>query len=209
MNLPLYIDKLQQHGSYSFTKLRAQRETGESDPALKLALWRLARKRRIVPVREGFYVIVPLEYASSEMLPPEWFIDDMMKFLQQPYYVGLLSAAAVHGAAHQQPQEFHVVVQKASRNIRVGRLFIRFFAKATLQTSAIERLKTPTGYMHVATPAVTALDLVTYASRVGGFERVATVLQELGEKLTAPMLIGCMTSTLPSTEVKSSASPVW
>jgi predicted transcriptional regulator of viral defense system len=69
-------------------------------------------------IREGFYVIVPLEYASSGILPPEWFIDELMKFLRQPYYVGLLSAAAIHGAAHQQPQEFHVVIPEALRSIK-------------------------------------------------------------------------------------------
>lgn len=38
-----------------------------------------------------------------------------MKFLGQPYYVGLLSAAALHGAAHHQPQEFQVVTNKQFR----------------------------------------------------------------------------------------------
>ncbi|MBU2500813.1 type IV toxin-antitoxin system AbiEi family antitoxin [bacterium] len=32
-----------------------------------------------------------------------------MRYLAQPYHVGLLSAAAIHGAAHQQPMVFHVV----------------------------------------------------------------------------------------------------
>ncbi|NGM73129.1 hypothetical protein G5B32_07720 [Sphingobacterium sp. SGL-16] len=31
-----------------------------------------------------------------------------MKFLERPYYAGLLNAASFHGAAHQQPQEFFV-----------------------------------------------------------------------------------------------------
>jgi predicted transcriptional regulator of viral defense system len=113
-----YVDDLQQKGRYTFTKAEARRAVRVSDTVLKLSLWRLAKKRRIALIREGFYVIVPLEYASSGILPPEWFIDELMKFLRQPYYVGLLSAAAIHGAAHQQPQEFHVVIPEALRSIK-------------------------------------------------------------------------------------------
>jgi predicted transcriptional regulator of viral defense system len=184
-----YVDDLQQKGRYTFTKAEARRAVRVSDIVLKLSLWRLAKKRRIALIREGFYVIVPLGYASSGILPPEWFIDELMKFLRQPYYVGLLSAAAIHGAAHQQPQEFHVVIPEALRSIKVGSLQIRFFKKASMKSSSTEDAKTQTGYMKVSDPAVTAIDLVAYASRVGGLDRVFTVLQELSEKITPDMLL--------------------
>ena len=32
-----------------------------------------------------------------------------MEFIAKPYYVGLLSAAALYGVAHQQPQEFFII----------------------------------------------------------------------------------------------------
>ena len=149
----------------------------------------MARKKRIAQVREGFFVIVPLEYVSSGILPPDWFIADMMKYLHMPYYVGLMSAAALHGAAHQQPQEFQVVTTGPIRRIRAGRLSIAFFTKAILRSSATEQRKTSTGYMNVSTPAVTALDLVAYARRIGGLNSALTVLQELAEKITAQTLL--------------------
>ena len=49
------------------------------------------------------------------------WIDDLMRFHHVPYYVGLLSAAALHGAAHQQPQEFQVVSGAVLRPLTVGR----------------------------------------------------------------------------------------
>ena len=184
-----YVSDLQQSGRYTFTKAEAKKALGGSDSVMKLSLWRLARKKRVVLIREGFYVIVPIEYASRGVLPPEWFIDDLMKFIRQPYYVGLLSAAALHGAAHQQPQEFHVVVPAAMRSIKAGPLLIRFFKKVNMKSSSTEESKTQTGYMKVSNPAVTALDLVAYASRVGGLDRVFTVLQELSEKMNADMVL--------------------
>ena len=43
--------------------------------------------------------------------------------------------------------------------------------------------------MRISDPAVTAIDLVTYNKRVGGLDRVLTVLQELGESINPKMLI--------------------
>jgi len=33
-------------------------------------------------------------------LPPIFSIDILMKFIERPYFVGLISALALHGAAH-------------------------------------------------------------------------------------------------------------
>ena len=184
-----FIDNLQAKGRYSFTKQEAKQATRDSDSVLKLSLWRLAKKRRVKLIREGFYTIVPLEYASSGVLPPDWFLADLMKFIGQPYYVGLLSAAAIHGASHQQPQEFQVVVPVPMRAIRAGRVTVRFYTKAGLRSSSVVEVKTSTGYMRVSDPAATAIDLVAYADRVGGLDRVLTVLQELSEKITPDMLL--------------------
>jgi len=184
-----YVDSLQKKGRYTFTKAELKKAVQESDAILKLSLWRLAKRQRITLIREGFYVIIPLEYASSGVLPPDWFVDDLMKFLGQQYYVALLSAAGIHGAAHQQTQEFQVMVPQMLRGIKAGSLRIKFFKKASMGSSSPDLFKTQTGYMKVSNPAVTAIDLVAYASRVGGLDRVLTVLQELSEKLSAEILL--------------------
>src|SRR6266496_3549594 len=85
------------------------------EEALKKAARRLAAKGRIAIPRRGFFVIVPIEYRSAGAPPPSWFIDELMRFHGHPYYVGLLSAAALHGAGHQQPQEFQVVTNAQLR----------------------------------------------------------------------------------------------
>ncbi len=183
-----FVDSLQKKGRYCFAKGEVAHHTGLKEPVLNLALWRLARKRRVVLVRRCFYVIVPLEYAATGVLPPEWFIADLMRHVKQPYYVGVLTAAALHGAGHQQPQEFHVVGPKAQRAVRMGGLRIRFFKKTAMRRSAVVEWKTPTGTMHVSDPAVTALDLMRYADEVGGIGAVYPMLCDLRGKMTAPML---------------------
>ena len=85
---------------YSFAAGEALKALGVSSIALRSALWRLARSRRVASPRRGFYVIVPPEHRAVGCPSPEWFIDDLMAYLGCPYYVGLLTAGALHGAAH-------------------------------------------------------------------------------------------------------------
>jgi hypothetical protein len=61
-----------------------------SDAALKLAARRLGVKHRLAMPRRGFFVIVPLEYSVAGAPPASWFLDDLMKFEQAGYYLGLL-----------------------------------------------------------------------------------------------------------------------
>ena len=56
--------------------------------------------------RRGFYLIVDPGHRELGALPATAWIDDLMRFHGVPYYVGLLTAAALHGAAHQQPMAF-------------------------------------------------------------------------------------------------------
>lgn len=177
-----FADTLQSRGRLVFTREEAARASpGTSASGVAQALHRLAERGRVTHVRAGFYVIVPLEYRATGIVPPTWFIHDLMQFIGQPYYVGLLSAAAVHGAAHQQPQELQVVTTKPVRAIELEHARLVFVTNSrTLDVPAVDR-KVETGSFRVSSPAATALDLVRYAGHVGGLSNVATVLSELIE----------------------------
>lgn len=133
--------------------------------------------------RIGFYVIVPLEYRSAGSPPASWFVDPLMEYLKQPYYVGLLTAASLHGAAHHRPQEFQVVTDRPTRPVRSGRVRIRFVVSSEVDRVAVTSVNSATGAMRVSTPAATALDLVLYVDASGGYDNVAGVLASLAEKI--------------------------
>jgi len=182
------IDDWQARGRYTFSREDLTNEMGKWDTTVRDALRRLTRRSRIARPRTGFYVIVPLEYRSAGAPPPSWFIDPLMDYADQPYYVGLLSAAALHGAAHHRPQEFQVVTDQPTRSAMVGRGRIRFFVSSVIDQMAVKRVKTTTGTMRVSTPAATALDLVRYVRASGGYDNVATVLVELAERIDSDEL---------------------
>jgi predicted transcriptional regulator of viral defense system len=193
-DLPGWINLKQSQGSYFFTREEALKELKINAIAFRQAVVRLTEKNRIIRVHGGFYVIIPLEYAASGILPAEWFIDDLMRYVGQPYYVGLLSAAILHGAAHQQPQQYQVVTNKPIREARLKSLALRFFVKKGLSHTPVTRIKVQTGFIVVSTPEATALDLVRYSRAIGGLDRVITVLQELGEVIHADKLIEAVQS---------------
>jgi len=174
-----WIDALHSHGKYTFLRAEASGGSGLSAEAVKKALQRLARRGRVVKVKDYFFVIVPLEYASAGAPPVPWFIHDLMAAMKLPYYVGLLSAAGLHGASHQQPQEFQVVTDRSVRHLAVGRTRIRFFASKYAGKATVEDVKTPTGSMRVSTPETTTVDLVRFAKAAGNLDNVATVIAEL------------------------------
>lgn len=177
------IDRWQARGRYWFSRQDLAGELGKWDNATRDALRRLAASGRVGRPRIGFYVIVPLEYRSAGAPPASWFIDPLMDHLGQPYYVGLLSAAELHGAAHQRPQELQVVTDRPTRPVEVGRVRIRFTVNSSLRAVAVQEVKTATGFMRVSTPAATALDLVRYQHASGGYDHVAGLLAELADAI--------------------------
>lgn len=184
-----YINKLAASGRYHFSSSDAREALGVSAEATRLALNRLARKNRIAQPARGFYVILPPEYRSLGCLPPDQFIAALMERLRQPYYVGLLSAAQYHGAAHHRPQEFQALLEKARRPIRCGQVRTTFIVRRQLQQVPVQNFNTPRGTVHVSTPEATAVDLAGYCHRAGGIDQVATVLFDLAEQIDPQKLL--------------------
>lgn len=189
VSLSAYMDALQRKGVYTFLGVDAIKVLNISDVAFASAANRLIRKKRLVRPRHGFYVIVPVEYQIDGAPTPDWYIDELMSYQKQPYYVALLSAAALHGAAHQQPQVFQVITNKPLRSLRIGRARIEFYTKKNIKSDESEKMKVPTGYMQVATPEMTALDLIQHVKAAGYLNNIATVLSELIEKINGQKLL--------------------
>lgn len=179
-----YLEHIQSKGSYTVTLDELKAQFDSSEKAIHQNIYRLKRKNQLAQVRKGFYVIIPPQYSSKGMVPPTLFMDDMMRFLRRDYYVGLLSAAALHGAGHQQPMEFQVIIKKPPlRRIKNRKLNINFFIKKHWNSDQITEKKTETGYLKVSSPELTVFDLVDYNKKIGGLNRILPILEELAEEV--------------------------
>jgi predicted transcriptional regulator of viral defense system len=182
-----YLAKVRAQGRYYFTVDEVKEHFSMPYTTVRQSIFRLKYRNEIALIRKGFYVIIPPEYSKQGMLPPYLYMDDLMKFLGKSYYVGLSSAAAMYGAAHQQPMGYSVITQTpAPRNIE--KLKIDFFAKKELIEDGIVQQKTPAGYINVSSPELTALDLFDYLHKFG-INRIATILEELTEAMKPSALL--------------------
>ncbi len=178
-----YIESLRKQGKYLFLKHEAAHVLGVSENALQKSITRLSKKGKVAYLKKGLYQIIPVEYESAGSLPPEWIIHDLMAHLGIPYYIGLLSAAALHGAAHQAPQIFQVICQKQVPKLTLGHLRICFYVSQDFSSIPTQEMKTPAGYVKVSTAEGTAFDLIRYLHQSGHLNHVATLLSELGEEM--------------------------
>ena len=186
-------------GRYHFTSSELRSALGVSDAAARQALSRLAAKGEIASPARGFYVNVPPEYRRLGCLPADQFIPALMEHRNARYYVGLLSAAQYHGAAHHRPQEFQVVVERNRPAIMCGAVRVAFVARRNLSAVPVENFNNPRGTVLVSTVEGTAVDLIGYMRRAGGLDRVAGALLELGDDMNPKRLV----------EASQSASILW
>jgi len=155
-----------------------------SNEAIRLSVHRLKKKGRVCSVWREHFVAVPDEYALGGFVPPVEYIDKLMNSLGHKYYVGLLSAAALYGSSHHQPQSFMVVVN--SNNIKSKKdknISLRFISKSQIHEGNLIRKNASYGEVMVSNPIMTALDLINYENRIGGLERAAEVIAGLADEL--------------------------
>ena len=188
------LDDFQRQGLYGFDRSKVEKSLPASTAAVGKALKRLAEKGRVKRICKGFHAIVPVEYATQGIPPSDRNIADLMRSLDLPYYIGLLSAAALHGAAHQQVQQLQIVVPRQERPLGLPGLSIRFFQKRDFATTPIQSRKGHSGMLPVSSPDATALDLVRYSRHIGGLDAVLTVLSKLAESIDPVKLASTATT---------------
>ncbi|MEZ4776588.1 MAG: type IV toxin-antitoxin system AbiEi family antitoxin [Bacteroidia bacterium] len=180
-----WLERLLARGSYGFALRILEKELPDYTPtAIKRALSRLTKKGKIVSIYKGYYVILPPQYALKGILPPALFLDAFMSYLKRPYYVSLLSAAALHGASHQQPQEYFVLTNfPVLRPMQKKGLKINYISIRQIPNILLEKRKTEAGYITISNAILTACDLIQFEKRIGGLNRAAAVLSELIESI--------------------------
>lgn len=149
---------------------------------VRVRLNQQVRKQRFFSPARGLWVPIPPEYRTWGAVPASHFIDHLMRFLERDYYVGWLSAAELHGAAHQRPQVFQVAVSNALSPRDFGRVRLRFITRSHARELPRIRRQTPTGEIWASTPELTALDLLDVPRIGGGLSNATTVVIELAQE---------------------------
>ena len=169
-------------GENFFTKRNALKALDISPSQFKYQAYRLVKKGVIKRLANNFYMIIPPEYYHLGGLPPLWFIDHLMKYLGQEYYVGLLTAGSLYGATEQQPMVFQVVIDKQMRNISLKRGLIEFHTHQDCKSVIKTRFLVPTGFAYISNREQTMLDLIRFYKACGYMSNVALVVKTLANE---------------------------
>ena len=154
---------------------------------------------KLVRVTKGGWVPVPPEYRIAGAPPPSHFVHQLMEHLGHLYYVGFLSAAAIHGASHQAPMAFQVVTPARLRERRIGRGRIRFIHRPAAAERARALHNVPTGRIWVSVPEVTVFDLLDAPRHGAGLSNVATIIGEfLGDGRLDPNELASVGASYPA-----------
>jgi predicted transcriptional regulator of viral defense system len=183
MTVARLVEEFQKKATYVFRQEEIEKRIQGSHEGIRKALIRLIKKKQILRLHNGLFLIVPLEYQMIGAPPPVWYIDTLMNYLSLPYYIGLLTASSLQGAAHQQPAEFQIMTTKQIRSLRIGRTILKFFNSKQLVNIKIQKMKSETGYFNISSPEITAYDLIKYVKAAGSLHNAATVLAELSNKI--------------------------
>lgn len=184
------LRELQRTGRSIFTVADAQCLLKGSRPAVMAMINRLRQNGLIVTLTNGLYAILqPTEQTHG--LQPLRVLDSLMRYLGTGYYVGLLSAANHWGAAHHKPQILQVITAQRHFLKRLKKLKMEFYLKKNFPKVGVLSAKTPFGYHQISTPELTALDVITYETRSGGFNNVCLVVRDLITSMQEKSLLVC------------------
>lgn len=179
-----YIKQLQSFEEYSFSIEEVIKNASKDSTAVKRELSRLVKKKEVLNLRKGFYLIIPPRYTSSEKLPIQLYAEKLFKYLDRNYYVGLHTAAKIHGASHQQSQRDYLIIETPKLNTVQKRSFdIRFLTTGAWPKSNIEIKKSDAGEYKISSPTLTFMDLIHHHNKIGGINRMLASLEELTEEM--------------------------
>lgn len=184
MTLSEWIDKREMTGFPTFS----YNEVREAFPALSAQvvsneLYRLGKQKRIQSVHKGFYTAVSLQFRDRGVVPPYNYIDQLMTHLNRPYYISLLSAGVLNGAAHQRPQRLSVTTVLPRIPVSTNSNKQLFWSyRNEIPEKLLCQTHSDTGILLYSNPELTAIDLVQYSQQIGGLSAAATVIAELTEK---------------------------
>lgn len=185
MRVADFVEKCLEYERYAFSLDELRINVNKSDLALQHELARLSKKKLVLSLRRGFYLILPPNYRSFGKLPLELYVGTLFDYLKKPYYIAFYSAAQFHGASHQQVQHSYLMTKEPKpRDIEKGTIYLNFSGTSNWPTKNIEQRKSDAGFFNVSSPALTAIDLINYQSTMGGLNRIFTVLEELTEVMT-------------------------
>jgi hypothetical protein len=194
-----FLDDLQARGDLVVSVDEAAKQNVLTRIAAQRQLERLAPRATRLPGRRSAFLIVAPEHRLRGAPPVAAWLDEYFRAQGDLYYVGLLSAAALHGSSNQAVQVTQVILRQPRRPIVVGKIHLDFYVKSKLELTPLTEIPGLPAPLAVSSPEATVLDLIAFSHRLGGIERALEVIQGLEGALTAAGMRSAIRAGVPVT----------
>ena len=164
MNISDWIHSREIRGKATFSIVDVKDAFAERpSKSINTELSRQVSRGRVQSVYRGFYVIVPVQYQLKGVIPPAYYVDGLMEYVGKPYYLGLLSAASMHGATHQRAMKTQVmtVVPRIKESGKNSLLDWNY--RQEIPEAFVVKKNAEIGTLRYSGPELTAVDLVQFA----------------------------------------------
>jgi len=136
----------------------------------------LTRKKWILKIRSGVYVIAPLEAGEtgSESYTLHSFV--IGSLLTKPYYIGYWSALNHHGLTEQTPSSVYIVTPKRRNSRKLLDINFKFVTINPRKMFGIEETIIENYKVNISSPEKTIVDCLDHPEHCGGIEELAKAL---------------------------------
>lgn len=158
-------------------------------PAAKKVSYSLMKKKWIMPLKRGLFVIVPLDvgvqgaaaFAISNLIVPSYLVKN--------YYLSYGSALHYHGFSDQLLREVFVATDKARKPVQLIDSKVIFIHLKKMKFFGIQKISVEGKEVRIANKEKTIIDCLEKPQFCGGIEEVAKAIYFNGEELDIPKLI--------------------
>ncbi len=140
---------------------------------IQIMIEKLQRKKRLVPIKRGVYMVIPLRAIDKKFSLDNYQLVDYL--LKEDYYIGLYNAFNLHGFTEQIPNKLFVFNTKYSADKKILHYNFKFFKiKKDKLFGILRKYKYP-----YSDKERTIMDVLEYPEYLGGLGEVMDRIKQV------------------------------
>lgn len=139
---------------------------------IQLMIEKLQKKKRLVPIKRGVYMVIPLRAIDKKFSLDNYQLVDYL--LKEDYYIGLYNAFNLHGFTEQIPTKLFVFNTRYSSDKKIFHYNFKFFKIRKDKLFGIIKEKYP-----YSDKERTIIDVLEYPEYLGGLSEVLDRIKQV------------------------------
>ena len=140
----------------------------------------LAKRNRLIQLKRGKYLVVPLKAPNQSWMPHEFVVASLWMG-EIPYYVGYSSMYNYWGFTEQIPQKVTILNAETNRMRKIGKISFRAMKISSKKMFGIKKIKIDEEYVSISDKERSLVDFIS--KPIGSWGNVQEVINEQSKKI--------------------------